>query len=104
MDPTTLVVYEMNGTALPFKHGYPVRLIVPGLFGEKSVKWITRVELVAQDIKGFYEKQGWGPDFTIPTHSRFDGPDFSQTCYAWRNGSAERHRLRREPRRLARRS
>lgn len=79
MDPTTLVVYEMNGAALPFKHGYPVRMIVPGLFGEKSVKWITRVELIAQDVKGFYEKQGWGPDFTIPTHSRFDGPDLSQT-------------------------
>lgn len=78
MEPTTLVAYEMNGAPLPFIHGYPVRLIVPGLFGEKSVKWITRIELLAQDVKGFYEKQGWGPDFTIPTHSRFDGPDFSK--------------------------
>ena len=78
MEPTTLVVYEMNGSPLPFVHGYPVRVIVPGLFGEKSVKWITRIELVAHDAKGFYEKQGWGPDFTIPTHSRFDGPDFSK--------------------------
>jgi len=77
MEPTTLVVYEMNGSQLPSIHGYPVRLIVPGLFGEKSVKWITRIELVAHDAKGFYEKQGWGPDFTIPTHSRFDGPDLS---------------------------
>jgi DMSO/TMAO reductase YedYZ molybdopterin-dependent catalytic subunit len=76
MEPTTLVAYAMNGAQLPFVHGYPVRLIVPGLFGEKSVKWVTRIELVAHDVKGFYEKQGWGPDFTIPTHSRFDGPDF----------------------------
>lgn len=78
LEPTTLVVYEMNGSPLPFIHGYPVRVIVPGLFGEKSVKWITRIELVAHDAKGFYEKQGWGPDFTIPTHSRFDRPDFSR--------------------------
>lgn len=78
MEPTTLVVYEMNGSALPSIHGYPVRVIVPGLFGEKSVKWITRIELVDHDAKGFYEKQGWGPDFTIPTHSRFDGPDLSK--------------------------
>jgi DMSO/TMAO reductase YedYZ molybdopterin-dependent catalytic subunit len=78
MEPTTLIVYEMNGSPLPHIHGYPVRVIVPGLFGEKSVKWITRIELVAHDAKGFYEKQGWGPDFTIPTHSRFDGPDFSK--------------------------
>lgn len=78
LEPTTLIVYEMNGAMLPSIHGYPVRLIVPGLFGEKSVKWITRIELVAQDVKGFYEKQGWGPDFAIPTHSRFDGPDLSR--------------------------
>ena len=78
LEPTTLIVYEMNGSQLPFVHGYPVRVIVPGLFGEKSVKWVTRIELVAHDVKGFYEKQGWGPDFTIPTHSRFDGPDLSR--------------------------
>ena len=78
MEPTTLVVYEMNGSSLPFNHGYPVRLIVPGLFGEKSVKWVTRIELLDHDVKGFYEKQGWGPEFTIPTHSRFDGPDLSK--------------------------
>jgi DMSO/TMAO reductase YedYZ molybdopterin-dependent catalytic subunit len=78
LEPTTLVVYEMNGSSLPSTHGYPVRLIVPGLFGEKSVKWITRIELVDHDVKGFYEKQGWGPDFTVPTHSRFDGPDWSK--------------------------
>jgi DMSO/TMAO reductase YedYZ molybdopterin-dependent catalytic subunit len=78
LEPTTLVVFEMNGQNLSFTHGYPVRLIIPGLFGEKSVKWITRIELVARDVKGFYEKQGWGPDFSIPTHSRFDGPDLSK--------------------------
>lgn len=77
MEPTTLIVYEMNSAPLPLVHGYPVRVIVPGLFGEKSVKWITRIELVNHDVKGFYEKQGWGPDFTIPTHSRFDGPDLN---------------------------
>lgn len=77
MEPTTLVVYEMNGSQLPFLHGYPMRVVVPGLFGEKSVKWVTRIECVAHDVKGFYEKQGWGPDFNIPTHSRFDGPDLS---------------------------
>ncbi len=78
MEPTTLVVYEMNGEPLPERHGYPVRVIVPGLFGEKNVKWITRIELVDHDAKGFYEQQGWGPNFVIPTHSRIDAPDFSK--------------------------
>jgi len=78
LDPTTLVVYEMNGAPLPERHGFPVRVIVPGMFGEKNVKWVTGIELVDHDVKGFYEKQGWGPNFVIPTRSGFTGPDFSQ--------------------------
>ena len=74
MDPTTLVVYEMNGAPLPERHGYPVRIIVPGVFGETSVKWVTQIELVNDNAKGFYERQGWGPNFVIPTCSRFDQP------------------------------
>jgi DMSO/TMAO reductase YedYZ molybdopterin-dependent catalytic subunit len=79
MEPTTLVVYEMNGAPLPVRHGYPVRIIVPGLFGEKNVKWVTRVELVEHHVKGFYARQGWGPNFVIPTEARFDQPSHSQT-------------------------
>lgn len=78
LEPTTLLAFEMNGVPLPRRHGYPVRLLVPGLFGEKSVKWITQVQLVPEEVDGFYEQQGWGPDFTIPTRSRFDGPDLRQ--------------------------
>ncbi|HYJ06880.1 MAG TPA: molybdopterin-dependent oxidoreductase [Chthoniobacterales bacterium] len=75
MDPTTLVVYEMNGETLPNRHGFPARAIVPGYFGEKHVKWITRIEVADESAIGFYEKQGWGPDFIVPTRSRFDQPD-----------------------------
>jgi DMSO/TMAO reductase YedYZ molybdopterin-dependent catalytic subunit len=75
MDPTTLIAYEMNGQPLPHKHGYPARVIVPGYFGEKNVKWLTRIEVTTNEAKGFYETQGWGPDFIIPTRSRIDLPD-----------------------------
>ena len=75
MDPTTLVVYEMNGETLPHRHGFPARVIVPGYFGEKHVKWITRIEVTGANAKGFYEAQGWGPDFIVPTRSRIDQPD-----------------------------
>jgi DMSO/TMAO reductase YedYZ molybdopterin-dependent catalytic subunit len=75
MDATTLVAYEMNGQPLPHKHGYPARVIVPGYFGEKHVKWLTRIELTTNEAKGFYETQGWGPDFIVPTRSRIDLPD-----------------------------
>ena len=75
MDATTLVAYEMNGAPLPHRHGYPARVIVPGYFGEKHVKWLTRIELTTAEAKGFYETQGWGPDFITPTRSRIDVPD-----------------------------
>lgn len=75
LDPTTLVAYEMNGVPLPHRHGYPVRVVVPGYFGEKHVKWLTRIEVTDANAKGFYETQGWGPDFMVPTRSRIDVPD-----------------------------
>ena len=81
MDPTTLVVYEMNGEPLPERHGYPARVIVPGLFGKNNVKWITRIELANVDVRGFYEQQGWGPSFVVPTTSRFDAPVHGQTLH-----------------------
>ena len=75
MEPTTLLAYEMNGASLPHRHGYPLRVIVPGYFGEKHVKWLTRIEVTDASAKGFYEAQGWGPDFIVPTRSRIDVPD-----------------------------
>ncbi len=75
LDPNTLLAYEMNGVPLPHRHGYPLRVIVPGYFGEKHVKWLTRIEVTTAAAKGFYEAQGWGPDFMTPTRSRIDVPD-----------------------------
>jgi DMSO/TMAO reductase YedYZ molybdopterin-dependent catalytic subunit len=75
MAPTTLLAYEMNEAPLADRHGYPLRAIVPGYFGEKHVKWLTRIEVTDANAKGFYEAQGWGPDFIVPTRSRIDVPD-----------------------------
>ncbi len=69
MDPTTLLAVQMNGVDVPQRHGYPARLVVPGMFGEKNLKWITNVELVTKETKGFYETQGWGPNFEVPNRS-----------------------------------
>src|SRR5260370_14151274 len=65
----------MNGVDLPHRHGYPLRAIVPGYCGEKHVKCLPRIELTGADAKGFYETQGWGPDFITQTRSRIDVPD-----------------------------
>ncbi len=46
LHPDTLLVYEMNGAALPREHGGPVRALVPGWYGTYHVKWLTRVEAI----------------------------------------------------------
>ena len=90
LDPTTLVAYEMNGEPLPDRHGFPARVIVPGYFGEKNVKWLTRIEVADADAEGFYEKQGWGPNFIVPIRARIDAPYTSRgsSCGRWRTAIA----------------
>lgn len=73
MEPTTLVAYEMNGEALPQRHGFPARVLVPGGYGELNVKWVDRIELLDEPFEGYYEKQGWRPG-VVHTTSRFDRP------------------------------
>ena len=79
MDPATLVAVTMNGEPLPHRHGFPARVVVPGLFGEKNVKWVTRIEVIDHDAKGFYEQQGWGPSFEVPTRSDIFAPRWRRT-------------------------
>ena len=88
LDPTTLLALEMNGQQLPERHGFPLRAIVPGYFGEKHVKWLTRIEVTGADAKGFYETQGWGPDFIVPTRSRIDVPDYDSRFSLGQRGGA----------------
>jgi DMSO/TMAO reductase YedYZ molybdopterin-dependent catalytic subunit len=59
LEARTLLAYEMNGERLPDAHGYPLRVVVPGRYGEQSPKWLTRIELADHDFKGFYQSQGW---------------------------------------------
>ncbi len=48
-----LLVYAMNGGPLPPQHGYPLRLVVPGWYGMTQVKWLSRIEVVAEHFDGF---------------------------------------------------
>ncbi len=71
----TLLVYEMNGQALTKEHGFPLRLLVPGIFGMKNVKWITGLEAVGFDFKGYWQKRGWDDKAEYKTMSRIDTPN-----------------------------
>jgi DMSO/TMAO reductase YedYZ molybdopterin-dependent catalytic subunit len=55
----TLLATACNGTELTPEHGYPVRLVVPGLYGWKSVKWVRVVEYLTRDKRGFWEERGY---------------------------------------------
>jgi DMSO/TMAO reductase YedYZ molybdopterin-dependent catalytic subunit len=71
VDP--LLAWRMNGAELPQKHGFPMRVLIPGRYGEENPKWLTRIELVDHFVGGLYSDQGWynGPLHTI---SRIDRP------------------------------
>jgi DMSO/TMAO reductase YedYZ molybdopterin-dependent catalytic subunit len=71
LHPDTLVVYEMNAEPLTPKHGFPVRLLVPGYFGMKNPKWITRIEPVDYNFLGYWERSGWTDDAVVQTMAKF---------------------------------
>ena len=71
----TLLVFEMNGEPLTPEHGFPVRLLVPGIYGMKNVKWLQRIEAVDSDIKGYWQRRGWDDRAEYKTMSRVDAPD-----------------------------
>ena len=68
-----LVAFGMNGDELPVKHGYPVRLVVPGLYGYVSAtKWLTEIELTDWNFDAYWIKRGWSKEGPIKTQSRID--------------------------------
>lgn len=50
-----LLAYAMNGEELPARHGYPLRLVVPGWYGVASVKWLTGIELTGRPFRGHFQ-------------------------------------------------
>jgi len=78
MDPTRtpMIAVAMNDAPLPRDHGYPARLIIPGLYGYVSAtKWLASLELTRFDqFEGFWVPLGWAQKAPILTQSRIDVP------------------------------
>ena len=66
----------MNDEPLPSRHGFPARLIVPGLYGYVSAtKWLEEIELTTWDaFDGYWIPRGWAKEGPIKTQSRIDLP------------------------------
>jgi hypothetical protein len=71
-----LVAIGMNGEPLPVEHGFPARLVVPGLYGYTSAtKWVTQLELTTFDAyDAYWLQRGWAQIAPIKTMSRIDSP------------------------------
>jgi DMSO/TMAO reductase YedYZ molybdopterin-dependent catalytic subunit len=71
-----LLAVGMNGEPLPVDHGFPVRMVVPGLYGYVSAcKWITEIELSRfSDFDAYWVPRGWSQQAPIKTESRIDTP------------------------------
>jgi DMSO/TMAO reductase YedYZ molybdopterin-dependent catalytic subunit len=74
MRPESHLVWGMNGEPLPAEHGVPIRAVIPGLYGMKSVKWLTKMTVTEDDYKGYWEQRNWTDDATVKTMSRIDTP------------------------------
>lgn len=77
--PQAFLVWGMNGEPLPEEHGAPVRAIIPGLYGMKSVKWLTGMEITSEDRLGFWEQRNWTNIALIKPMSRVDFPRRTST-------------------------
>jgi DMSO/TMAO reductase YedYZ molybdopterin-dependent catalytic subunit len=79
-----LIAVAMNGEPLPLDHGFPVRMVVPGLYGYVSAtKWLSKLELTTfADYDAYWVPRGWAQQAPIKTGSRIDRPRGGQEISA----------------------
>jgi DMSO/TMAO reductase YedYZ molybdopterin-dependent catalytic subunit len=69
LEAGALLAYKMNDAMLPNEHGFPLRAIVPGIYGMMNAKWITEIEVTDQVYLGYWQERGWSNDARIKTTS-----------------------------------
>ncbi|WP_433782636.1 molybdopterin-dependent oxidoreductase [Actinomycetospora sp. CA-101289] len=81
-----MLALGMNGEPLPVEHGFPVRMVVPGLYGYVSgCKWLTDMELTAfGEFTSYWQQRGWAEQAPVKTQSRIDVPATGSTVLAGR--------------------
>ena len=79
-----LLATKMNGQPLPAEHGYPVRVVVPGLYGYVSAcKWVVDMELTTYAAyDAYWVKRAWSAQATVKTESRIDTPKAGKALQA----------------------
>ncbi|GAC1444813.1 MAG: molybdopterin-dependent oxidoreductase [Chloroflexota bacterium] len=67
-----MIAFAMNGEVLPRAHGYPARLLLPGIYGFKSVRWLERIQVTHGRDDGDWKAHGWTTKAVIHTATRID--------------------------------
>lgn len=85
-----LIAIAMNGEPLPFKHGFPARLVIPGIYGYVSaVKWLSSIEVTTfAEKQGYWVPRGWSALGPIKTSSRIDVVGLDNRPVAGKNAIA----------------
>jgi DMSO/TMAO reductase YedYZ molybdopterin-dependent catalytic subunit len=66
LEPKTILAYGIDGSTLPLKHGFPLRVVVPRLLGYKNAKYVERIELTDEPLYGFWVKYGYPYEGEVP--------------------------------------
>ena len=69
--PDVMLAYEMDGGPISRPHGAPVRLVMPQMYGYKSVKWVSRIELGTTALPGYWEQNGYDADAWLGNSNGF---------------------------------
>lgn len=75
VEPDVLLVHAWQGAPLPREHGGPCRVITPRLYAWKGTKWVQRIELLADDRPGFWERRGYSNTAEPWLGDRYATPD-----------------------------
>ncbi|UOF90880.1 molybdopterin-dependent oxidoreductase [Fodinisporobacter ferrooxydans] len=59
LEADVLLAFKMDGQSLRVEQGYPLRLVVPRMYGYKSIKWVNRVEFARTRVQGYWEQRGY---------------------------------------------
>ena len=86
--PISMIAYEMNGNSLPSAHGYPVRAVIPGLYGMMSAKWIRKIQVMNSTYVGYWQTRGWTNNAEVQTLAFITVPgDGAQASLSQHSGS-----------------
>ena len=85
-----LLAVAMNGAALPVEHGFPARMVVPGLYGYVSAtKWVIDIKVTTYEAEtAYWAQRGWSQEAPIKTESRIDVPTDGSTVKRGRTAVA----------------